>query len=79
MSITDMIKFKIKEVFRIRKTVVLPDPPPPTPDPHCSALDHWGLTAPSPQTPDCFSKTTMPKFCLDTSLHKYKISNIYQI
>ena len=63
MSITDMIKFKIKDVVLIRKTVDLPGPPPvlcPRPT--------GGSQHPLPQTLACFTKTAMPKFRLDTPL-----------
>ena len=62
-----MIKFKIKEVFCIIKTAKLPGPPPVL----CPRPTGSSQHPPPPhyQTPACFSKTTMPKFCLDISLH----------
>ena len=65
-----MIKFKIKEVFWIRNTVELPGSSPVLYPRPTGGSQHPLPPAPgpSPQIPARFSKTTMPKFCLDTSL-----------
>ena len=66
----DMIKFKIRKVFWIRKTAELTGP-------HQSfALDPLGAHS-TPQTLDCFSKTAIPKFSLHTSLMCLYIFYVY--
>ena len=71
MSVTD-IKFKIKEVFWIEKLRSFLDAH------QCSALEPMGAHSttpspiPTPQTPNYFSKTAMPKFRLDKPLGGYQ-------